>query len=84
MTDDKLVLELAALLMARDDTEGHLQIDQASILWFRHFIQTHKDGIHDGDCTKMPYSCARCNSEAVLKHAKQILDLLERCKVEGD
>jgi hypothetical protein len=80
MTDDKLVSKLAALLMARDDTEGHLPIHQDTIHWFQNHITNHRNAEHDGDCTKMPYSCIRCNVDSVLKHSKQILDLLGQCK----
>ena len=84
MIDDKLVSELAALLMARDDTEGHLPIHQDTIHWFQSHILNHRNAEHDGDCTKMPYSCVRCGIESVMKHAKQILDLLEQFKTKGE
>lgn len=70
--------EVAAMLLARDEAEYHLEqpIPDSLIVWGRHCIATGKDAKHSGDCTNESHSCARCITDLVLAQADQIIAAL--------
>ena len=76
---DPVRLEAAASTLVNLD-EG-LPLDDD----FGKRIMSHqnRDAVHDGDCTKRPYTCCRCLYESELKRARETI-LAYLGKTEGE
>lgn len=65
--------KVAALLIAQDETVKHPTPDTLRE-WGLSIMQCREDP-HDGDCTKMPYTCNRCVADEYLARADEVIAL---------